>query len=269
MHRLLLEIGQLKFHAYPTALSLAFLVCTLLAEREGRRLAKPVTVPPQAAVWALLGALIGAKMFWILQYDDPRELWRAFLLFFGGGGLVYYGGLIGGIASAVAYLLVTKRFDWRIADVAAPYLALGQAITRIGCFLNGCCWGKICGLPWAVQFPRNTHAFDKHVADGILERSAEASLPVHPTQLYTALGLVAACLIMLYTLKRSPFTFAIALQYFFLYGVVRFAVEHFRGDSAESVFGMTVSQTISLALILGSATAYAIIMAVRHKRSNS
>lgn len=267
MHRLLLEIGGLKFHAYPTALSVAFLVCTLMAEREGRRLDRPVLVPPQGAVWALLGALFGGKVYWILQYDDPANLWRAFLFFFWGGGLVFYGGLIGGIVGAVVYLRVTHRFDWRIADVAVPHLALGEAITRVGCFLNGCCWGKVCDLPWGLRFPRHSHAFLDHVSDGILARSAEASLPVHPTQLYMTFGLVAAFFVMRYTLRRNPFTFAVTLQYLFLYGVVRFTVEHFRGDSAESVFGMTVSQTISLALIAASLIAYALLW--NHRRTPS
>lgn len=266
MRPLLLELGGLKFHAYPSMLALAFLVCTLSAARDGERLAKPVFIPPQGAVWGLLGALFGAKVFWIIQYQEFKNLWRAFLLW--EPGLVFYGGLIGGVVGVTTYLYFTDNIDLRIADVLAPYVALGEGITRVGCFLNGCCWGSVCEVPWGVVFPKGSHAHGDHLRDGLISSSAVGSLPVHPTQLYMTAGLVLSFFIMRYCLKRSPFTFAIALQYMFLYGIVRFIVEIYRGDSAYSVYGMTVSQTLSLALFIGSTTAFLIVIAIRRRRSN-
>lgn len=266
MKPLLFELAGLRFHSYNTAMALAFLVCALLAAREGRLLKKPVYIPVQGAVWTLLGGLVGAKVFWILQYSEPKYLLHSFAIW--EAGLVLYGGLIGGITGTVIYIRVTKTFDWRIADVVVPYVALAQAITRIGCFLNGCCFGKVCQVPWGVRF-RNTgvlNAHESHVEAGLIPSDAEFSLFVHPTQLYMTFGLVVTCLLLRVGLRRKPFTFAVALEYIFLYGVVRFIVEHFRGDSVESVFGMTVSQTISLALVIGSATAFAIVMYVLSKR---
>jgi phosphatidylglycerol:prolipoprotein diacylglycerol transferase len=255
MKPLLLEIGGLRFHAYMFMMSVAFLSCTLLASREGARMKPSVFVPPQGGIYALLGALFGAKVFAILQFANVRDLWRAFFLW--ERGLVFYGGLIGAIVATIIYLRLTKTFDWRIADAVAPYVALGEAIGRIGCFLNGCCWGKVCSVPWGVRFPVRSHAYLNHVDEGLILKSAESSLPVYPTQLYMTLGLVVVCLLLRMSLRRSPPTMGVAIQYLGLYGIVRFTVEFFRGDSARSVFGMTVSQAISLALIIGSCVAYA------------
>lgn len=255
----LLEVGNLQFHAYPAMLSLAFLVCTLAAARDGEKLLKPpVFIPPQGAIWALLGGMFGARVFHQLQYRPMAEWYRAIYIW--EPGLVFFGGLIGGALGAVGYLFITKSFDWRQADICGPYAALGEAITRIGCFLNGCCWGYPTDLPWGIAFPRGGHAWDRQVEDGLISRTAQHSLHVHPTQLYMAVGLLLAFIFLRQMLKRSPFTFSIAWGYIFLYGVVRFAVEIFRGDSARSVFGMlTVSQAISMGFIIAAAIGYTIM----------
>jgi len=88
------------------------------------------------------------------------------------GGLVYYGGLIGATISGLSYLAWKKLPVWKIADILAPSIALGSVFGRIGCLLNGCCYGRACDLPWAIRFP-----FD-HETHGH---------PVHPTQIYDAL----------------------------------------------------------------------------------
>ena len=242
-------------------LALAFLVCTLLAERDGRLLKKPVWVPPQGAVWTLLGALFGSKVFWILQYSEPKYLYHAFFLW--EAGYVYYGGLAGGFAGAAIYCYIIDNFDLRIADVCAPFLALGQGIARIGCFLNGCCHGGVCEAPWGVQFPRGSYAWDVHIEAGLIESNVQRSLAVHPTQLYMTIGLVAICLMLRWSVKRSPFTFAVFLQYMFLYGILRGVMEIFRGDPAPLVLGLRVSQTMSVFLIVAALVVYPIL----HMRS--
>ena len=258
MRPTLLEIGSLEFHAYATFLSLAFLTGTLLASRDGALLKKPVFVPPQGAIFTLFGALLGARVYHTLQYMTPADLWQSFILW--QGGFVFYGGLIGGILATVIYLYLTKNLDLRIADCCAPYLALGEAITRLGCFFNGCCWGTECdaNLPWGVVFPKNTTygAYAKQLSEGLIDRTADLPLPVHPTQLYMTFGLVLVCLLLRWFLFRSPFTFSVALGYFFCYGILRFTVELFRGDSVESVYGITVSGAISLGLVVFSSILY-------------
>lgn len=262
-----LGLGELEFHAYATTLAVAFLVGPLLAARDGERLEPPVYVPVQGAIYALIGALIGAKAYWFIQYDSIWNVWRS--IFIWQGGYVYYGGLIGGLIAVVIYLKATRTFDWRLADVCAPYLAMGEGIVRIGCFLNGCCWGGVSDLPWAVSFPPYSHAADQHFEQGLLASRSQASLPVHPTQLYMTIGLVFVFLLLRILMKRSPFTFSVALGYFVLYGALRFTVEAFRGDSGRPLFEMTVSQMISLALAVGGATAFALVWHVRRGRGEA
>jgi phosphatidylglycerol:prolipoprotein diacylglycerol transferase len=246
MHPELIRIFGYPLHAYPTMLAVAFVAGTLLAVREADR--RGLVLPPELGIWAFLGALVGAKAFYILQYGEVAQLWRALLIW--QGGLVYYGGFIGGLSAAYAYARICRLPILRTADVAAPYLALGQAITRVGCFLNGCCYGVPTNVPWAVTFPPHSHAHERQVAEGVLEAGAAHTLPVHPTQLYMVFGLLATAVVLKLALDRRRFAGQNVLHYAFLYGVLRFVVEWLRGDSARSVMGMTVSQAISLALLL-------------------
>lgn len=248
MHPTLLKISGLEFHAYPAMLAIAFLTCTLLTVRNLQRREPPVDGSPHGGLWVFVGALLGAKAFWILQFDNPLNLWHA--VFIWEGGLVFYGGLIGGALALVAYVKVNRLPLGIVADAAAPALALGEAITRIGCFLNGCCWGRPGHVPWAVCFPRGSHPFDQQVTDGLIDPSASGSLPVHPTQLYMVLGLLIAFAFMTLAARLGrPAGTGVGL-YLVFYGILRFTVELFRGDSARSVSGMTVSQSISLGLVL-------------------
>ena len=262
MRPTLIDLAGLQFHAYPVMLAVAFLVCVTLAVRECLRADPPINATTKGGIWIFIGALFGAKLFWHIQFTDPEKLaenplilLNAFLLW--RGGLVYYGGLAGGMAGAVLYLAVNRLPILRVADIGGPYLALGQGITRIGCFLNGCCWGKVAGehVPWAVQFPHDSLAYRQQIEDGLIKRTPEnLSLPVHPTQLYMVVGLLSIAVLLKFLLDRKDRLFAfhggIALLYLLFYGVLRFVVEEFRGDSAESVLDMTLSQTISLGLVV-------------------
>lgn len=263
MYPTLLEIRGYTFHAYPAMLALAFLSCTLLAVRDLQRRDPPVPGTPQGGLWAFLGALLGAKVYWILQYSEPKYLWHA--LFVWEGGLVFYGGLIGGAMGLFIYLTINKLPYVTVADCAAPYLALGEAITRVGCFLNGCCWGRPTAMPWGVCFPKYSHAYLQQLDQHQIDSSAASALAVHPTQLYMTFGLLAVMLVLRRVRKRGYREGTATVLYFLLYGVLRFTVEAFRADSAYSVFGMTVSQAASLALVAGGGLAIVLMTAMSRR----
>ena len=106
---------------------------------------------------------------------------------FWAGGLTYYGGLIGAVGYAV-YFLRRERFPfWKAADMSGFAIALGLAWGRMGCFLAGCCFGKVSDVAWATSFPRMSPASEAHFRAGILRSEGLPSLPVHPTQLYESL----------------------------------------------------------------------------------
>ncbi|MBX7257740.1 MAG: prolipoprotein diacylglyceryl transferase [Candidatus Hydrogenedentes bacterium] len=250
----LFSILGVTFFAYRTMLGLSFVVCSLLMARESRRPGR-VELSPLIGVWAMLGALLGARIFYVIQYEGLSRILRA--LYVWDGGLVFYGGLIGGLAAVWAHLRVNRAPVLASFDVMSPFLALGEAITRIGCFLNGCCFGEPSSLPWAVAFPSPGFAVEAQREAGLLDANAVASLPVHPTQLYMTVGLVAVFAVLLRRLRKGPWNGSVFTMYLLLYGVVRFVVEILRGDSARSVFGMTVSQAISLGLVVAAGIVFA------------
>jgi phosphatidylglycerol:prolipoprotein diacylglycerol transferase len=156
---------------------------------------------------------------------------------------------MGGTAAFFLYRLL-RPFPLRpVLDVVAPALALGIALGRFGCFLNGCCYGDRCDLPWAVSFPpgRRRGRSDK---PGLIDASAPGSLPVHPTQLYSALdGLILLALLSAYYPLRRRDGEVMALL-MVSYPVTRFLIEHLRNDEGAFFAGMTISQNISVALLL-------------------
>jgi phosphatidylglycerol:prolipoprotein diacylglycerol transferase len=245
MHPELIRIGSFVIPSYGVALACAFLASIWLL----RRRAPSFGVAPDAAadvgIWLLLSGLLGAKLL-LLVVEGPRYLrsWTDFVEFLRSGG-VFYGGLIGAVAALVVLLRKRRIGFWTFVDMAAPAVALGHAIGRIGCFLAGCCWGRECSLPWAVTF-----------TDPAAERNVGVPLnvPLHPTQLYESAGLLVLCGLLLAVGRRlrPGQTFALYLGG---YALLRFTIEFFRGDPRGSVFGgaLSTSQLIALAGLAAAA----------------
>lgn len=269
MRPTLISIGFLEFHSYTVALALAFLAGVLLPIRENYRLEKPYPATPMVGLFVFLGALIGARGYWILQYDTWRHLYRAVYVW--QGGLVFYGGLIGGVAGCLVYLRVKRIPLLPAADLALPFVPLAHAIGRIGCFLNGCCWGMPTDMPWGVTFPKSRWGvYAQHLKDGLVKADAPCALPVHPTQLYEMAGLLAIFAIIRYAYKhKSPYRDgSVMVLYPLFYGILRFLVEDFRGDSGRPVFGLTVSQLISLGMIVFAGMLWVLLRLFAWRKKN-
>src|SRR5262249_3858158 len=155
-----------------------------------------------------------------------------------------YGGLLAGAAAFVLFLKLRKLAILPYADAAACAVALGIAIGRIGCFLNGDDYGTVSRLPWAVRFPPGTEAYMGHLMRGWVTSTDAWSLPVHPVQLYDSL--FALCLFGILVIWHPSLPglrfgfFAIA------HGVGRFAEEFFRGDFRPALGPLSLTQAISL-----------------------
>src|SRR5262249_25153432 len=137
------------------------------------------------------------RVFYVVQYwgDRIRTFGDIFRIW--EGGIVLYGSIMGGTATFFLYRLI-RPFPLRpMLDVVAPSLALGIALWRFGCFLNGCCYGYLCQLPVGVSFPAKSPPWNAQVAQGFLGSDAPWSLPVHPTQLYSTVD----ALILLFLLS--------------------------------------------------------------------
>jgi phosphatidylglycerol:prolipoprotein diacylglycerol transferase len=212
--------------------------------------ARTCGLDPRATYWASVIAIFlglwGGHLLGLVYYGTDGRPWD--WLRFWSGGRAEYGGLLGGIFAAIVYLSLRRLPFLRYADAMTPAIALGAAIGRIGCFLNGDDFGTRSTLPWAVTFPPGTEAYADHFSRGWIASSDPLSLPVHPVQLYAslfALGLFV--LLASWHLGRAGLRFAIFLV---IYGAGRFADQYLRGDFQKILGPFSLTQLISLLLIL-------------------
>jgi phosphatidylglycerol:prolipoprotein diacylglycerol transferase len=154
----------LPIRGYGTLLLAAVVAGVGLCVYQARRVGLDVEIIYSLAFWMFLGGIAGARAFHVVEYwelyahSDPLAmLWG--VLNVAAGGLVVYGALFGGLAAAVIYFAIRRMPPLPIADVVIPGMALGLAIGRVGCLLNGCCFGGACELPWAVTFPQGTFPY--------------------------------------------------------------------------------------------------------------
>lgn len=209
------------------------------------------------AFWLFIGGMIGGRAFYVVEYwhdkfraDSFRETLLR-VLNFPEGGLVIYGAFIGGVIAVFGFIRKHGLPTLATFDLIAPSLMVGLALGRIGCFLNGCCYGGPTSLPWAVRFPAGSPPYADQATSGLIDAGAASSLPVHPAQLYSAItaALIGWVLWSYYPLRRRDGQ-VIGLM-LALYPVSRFLEEMIRTDE-PAVFGtgLSISQNISLAVFV-------------------
>lgn len=233
----LLEWHGFTLHTYGLFVGLGFLAGYGWFRRESARRGWPEPVPDGVFAISLIAGLLGSRaayalLFWESFRTRPVEILKIWT-----GGLVFYGGL-------AAAGLVCASYLWRryiplaaAADAAAPSLAIGQAIGRLGCFSAGCCYGKVASVPWAVTF--------RHP-----ESLAPLLLPLHPVQLYEAAGNLMLFAVLAARNGRRPIEGTTAALYLCLYGALRFAWEFLRADDRGGYrAGLSVGQWMSLGAV--------------------
>ncbi|MHB8781128.1 MAG: prolipoprotein diacylglyceryl transferase [Candidatus Geothermincolia bacterium] len=231
------ELGPLSVHAYGFMLALAFLAAIVI----GRWHLKSRFIDQYAIYDIVLagaaGGILGARVFYVIgNWNEFSAAPLEILEFWNVAGLVFYGGLLGGALAVLGVIRWKKLPFWTIADTAGMGLALGLAIARVGCFLNGCCYGEATGLPWGVSFPEETRW-----RLGILEH-------VHPTQIYELLADLALFVFLITFRRRQEREGELFLLFLAGYGAIRFFVEFFRAhDHAQAAFGF---QLLSIAVFL-------------------
>lgn len=169
-------------------------------------------------LWVLVvGGIVGARLLYVATYwerDFQGRPWTEILMVHH-GGLVFHGGFLMATAAGFGWCVWRKVPAWTMADIMAPSLALGQALGRLGCFLNGCCYGRHCEWPWAVHYPA------PHETRGA---------GLHPTQMYEALLAVGLSLGLAWWFGRRRFDGQVFAFYLVGYGLLRSLVEFYRGD---------------------------------------
>ena len=239
--------------AYGFMILCGFLISTYLLTREGKKRGLPPEKLLDFAVWLVLSGVVGARLFYVVQFwgeeFSGKPWYKIFALW--EGGMVFYGGVLAGLAFGLWYLMRHKLPLLDVLDIAAPFVPIGMAFGRMGCFLNGCCWGwyALSSFPLAVCFPPGTPIHAAQVKLGFVEE-ASRTLPVHPWQLYDAChSLLMSCLLWIY-LKRGPARGCVASLFLLLYSLGRFVLDGFRGDHRPTFTGLTVSQNLSVGIFI-------------------
>jgi phosphatidylglycerol---prolipoprotein diacylglyceryl transferase len=259
MYRYLLKLGPITLYSYGALLALAFIAGTFLAAFRAGKQAIDKNRIIDLSLLIVISSLLGARMFFVaLNWSYYRKnLFDIFKIW--EGGLVFYGGFILAFVSVAFFLKRNKLSFWKIADIFSAPLALGIAIGRIGCFLNGCCYGKI-SQGFGVCFPAKDSppAFTQQVFEGLIPHTAVCSLPVLPTQLYES----AACLLIFAALlafeKKKRFDGFSFWLFVLFYSFFRFIIESFRYYDPNFILGaITVSQAVSVFLFAAAFIALA------------
>lgn len=239
----LFHLGPITVHSYGFFLALAFLVGMGVSFRYLRERFVDAYIVFELVLAAAVGGILGARIFYVLGHlEEFRGNWAEAFKFWNVQGLVFYGGLLLGLLAGVAVVKWRRAPLGMIMDSAGLALPLSLAVARIGCFLNGCCFGKTSGLPWAVTYPVSTQ----------IEMGMPKN-PVHPTQIYELL-MALAIFIVLSTLKsRLRYRGEAMLGFLFLYGIARFVNEFFRYH--EDPKGNLFFQALSAAIFVGAGIA--------------
>ncbi|MGA2244925.1 MAG: prolipoprotein diacylglyceryl transferase [Verrucomicrobiota bacterium] len=217
MHPIAFYLGTLPIRWYGIMMAAAFLAGLWTATRRARLANVSADVITDVTLWLMGGSIIGARVVYVTTYWKQEFAGGPFseVFMIQHGGLVFYGGLLGASLAGIGYLWWKKLPIWKIADIVAPSIALGSVFGRIGCLLNGCCYGRQCNLPWAIRFPPG------HETNG---------LPVHPTEIYDGLLNLLLYLGLAWLFRHRKFDGQIFALYLVGYAICRSIVECFRGD---------------------------------------
>ncbi len=263
MYPTLINLGPIPIHAYGFMMAMAFVTGMFLLRRQASKEGINPDVIGDGAFWALIIGLIGSRVAHIVMFPDHYS-WKDPLgwIAIWQGGLVFQGALPAGIAFVYYWAKRHKLGFFFLLDFSVPVVAIGHGIGRLGCFFNGCCYGGRTDSFIGVQFPRipsdtsvaatGSPAYIDHLRNHLIENDALYSAPIHPTQLYSFVGLIAIGLV-LFALRKHwrPFDGSIVAAYFMLYGIFRFILEMVRADNNPKHLGtFTDQQVISMLLFL-------------------
>ena len=248
MHRILFRIPMpfglkpLEIAAYGTMVALGAIAAIYIASVRARRAGVNPNVILDLALVVIISGLLGARLFFFL-FDGWSEFTntgvggalRKFINF-PSGGLSFYGALALAIPAGLIFLRKRVKNVWRITDISMPSIAIGLAIARIGCYLNGCCFGKPCAasLPLAQEFPLDSIPADYYLS----HLGPEWPLPIYPTQLISSLNAFVLFVVLSILFNRRRFDGQLFCLFGIWYAISRFLIEFLRADNALTAFGV-------------------------------
>lgn len=233
MYPVICQIGPFTVYSYGLMLVVAFGISSLLALRKAKRQNINPDIIFNLAFIVLIAGIISARIFYVVEnisyyLKEPLEI-----IMLQHGGLSWFGGLMGAVYVGILYLKNKKAPIYKILDLIMPFVALGQAIGRIGCLLNGCCFGRV--SKFGIYFPVH-------------------KLVLIPTQVYSSLILIFIFIILRLLQDRPHRDGEIFFIYLILYSIKRFFIEFWRADNEIIYLRLTLFQIISIAIFCLSVT---------------
>ncbi|MFH1847394.1 MAG: prolipoprotein diacylglyceryl transferase [Candidatus Omnitrophota bacterium] len=251
MHRIILQIGPFTLYSYGLLVATAVFLAVTLIIRQARKRELEINSVMDCLLSVIAGGIIGGRLLFVfINFEHYlREPLRIFMIY--EGGLAFQGALAGGVIAGMIAVRLKKINFWIMADLTAPYVALAQAVGRIGCFFNGCCYGRVIEKGFGVVFP------------------GENVLRI-PTQLYSSFSLFVIFLILITIRKMKRYDDGyLAGMYLILYSIFRFFLDFLRGDDSLLFFGIRLSQVISIGLFLSGSVVFLILKRKNGIKKNS
>jgi len=235
MHPLIAHIGHFPVYSYGFLLAVAILTSSYLLARDAARIGIARDVIYDLVFWVVISGICGARLFYVglnLEFfmAQPLEI-----LMLQKGGLAWQGSFAGGLAGTIIFTRKHGLALWPLLDTAAPYIALGHAIGRIGCLLNGCCYGK--AAAWGLYFP----VWEERLI---------------PTQLFMSLAQLFIFFLLRLFQRREGFQGRVFVLYLLFSSIERFGIEFFRADH-ELYFGLSIFQYVCVSIFFIALAIYA------------
>lgn len=249
MYPILIQLGSFQLRTYGVIVALSFLLALWLSAREAKRKGLDPALIQDFAFYAFLGGIAGARIYFVV-FSDPAYFldrpWEILAVWHGGLGVI--GALIGGLLTALWYCRKKNLSFWRLADVLAPGIILGQAAGILACLATGDSYGRPTDLAWAITYtdPR---------------AMAPRNIALHPVEFYEMAAYFLVFLIVWSARAKSKFEGSVFLTYLAGYGVARLFVEFFRGNPAIFAWGIPAAQVFGVALLFLSIAGFFVLRA--------
>ena len=229
MHPVLFNLWKYPVYAWGLALAVAFVIGTVYAAMIGKKRGVNPDHVIDLALFVCIASIVGARLLYILLNIKSYIDYPVSVFYMRDGGLSYFGGLGAGIGVGVLYCRRQKISVGKMADVVAPAVPIGYAIVRVGCLLNGCCYGHVSEAPWALA-------------------AGPGSMLRHPVQLYAAISSVIIFFLLRAAEPKKKFEGQILWLYAGLYCVARFVVEFWRVGTRDYFAPFTATQVLCVLL---------------------
>jgi phosphatidylglycerol:prolipoprotein diacylglycerol transferase len=261
------HIGPFAIRAYGVMLTISFMLGVYYIYRMSSKYKIDFNPLLTIAYIMIFGGVAGARLFYVIFHlGEFKDNWTSSFNPFQSGqfgiqGLNMYGGIVAAVILSYLYIRKKNLPLWKIFDIFAPTIGIGLMFTRVGCFLNGCCFGIPTELPWGISFP-----------EGSIPHYVFGTAHIHPAQIYSSLYGLLLFVVLHWRLKHKIFDAQVVALLFMIESVFRYLIENVRYYESEmkfSLMGMesTYNQLISLALFITGLTIY-IIQYRKHRRQS-